>query len=154
MHVKKKQKVKQTLYPIINLGVPGNRKQTLILENVSRKVDLLICLTENEPAKWHSQILSMTNCSQAKVGCIFLKHALNYTYLLSNFFFHLYWGPQLCDLFDTFTGIPSVLPKDVVLWVRTTNDRRPMVGAPFWEGDKRKELRVHQHSGFYNINSR
>lgn len=51
MHVKKKQKVKQTLYPIINLGVPGNRKQTLILDNVSRKVDHLICLTENEPAK-------------------------------------------------------------------------------------------------------
>lgn len=69
----------------------------------------------------------------------FLKHALNYTYLLSNFFFHLYWGPQLCNLFDTFTSISSILPKDVVLRVRTTNDCRPVVGASFQREEKKDQ---------------
>lgn len=68
----------------------------------------------------------------------FLKYTLNYTYLLSNFFFHLYWGAQLRDLFDTFASISSVLPKDVVLRVRTPNDCRPVVGASLWAGKKGK----------------
>lgn len=77
----------------------------------------------------------------------FLKYGLNYTYLLSNFFFHLYWGPQLCDLFDTFASISSIFPKDVVLWVRTTNDRRPVVGASFHGGkNKTKQDNHHQDS--------
>lgn len=68
---------------------------------------------------------------------LFLKYALKYTYLLPNFFFHLHRGPQLCNLLDTFTGISSILPQDVVLGVRTTNDGRPVVGAPFPGGKKK-----------------
>lgn len=55
-----------------------------------------------------------------------------FSYLLSNFFLHFHWWAQLCNLFDTFAGISSVFPEHVILGVRSSNDRRPVIG-PTWK---------------------